>query len=99
MTPTTLAAFLLCASLAAASVPASQKQALLDLYSATNGNNWIWAGYPSWSLAADPCENEWFGVTCDPSNSTILCVAPVACHVALGGTQIVCVGVCVSARV
>ena|SRR3990167_5536575 len=51
--------------------PAIQKQALIDLYDATNGPNWV----NQWSLATDPCTlPRWFGVFCDASFNVIVIV-------------------------
>lgn len=52
----------LCASLAAqAAIPASERQALLDLYTSTNGGDWTddsgWNGAPG-------TECMWYGITC-----------------------------------
>ena len=53
----------------AGSLPASQRQALLDLYTGTNGAGWKtltnWNGAPG-------TECTWFGVTCDGGQTTVL---------------------------
>ena len=50
-----------------AAVPAAEKNALTDLYTATNGPAWI--NNDGWNDAArpDPCENHWYHVVCDPT--------------------------------
>jgi hypothetical protein len=49
----------------------SQTAALIDLYTATNGDSW--SVNTNW-LNGDPCNFSWYGVTCDStfSNVTIL---------------------------
>ena len=46
--------------------PPSQTQALIDLYRATNGQNWIVNG--NWLKNDQPCSN-WVGVTCDAAHN------------------------------
>jgi hypothetical protein len=43
------------------SVSASERDALVALYNSTNGDNWL--NNENW-LKGDPCQNNWFGVTC-----------------------------------
>jgi hypothetical protein len=52
-------------------VPPAQRAALVDLYNATNGQ--VWANSQGW-LTGDPCTGSWFGVTCSPSNTSIVYV-------------------------
>jgi hypothetical protein len=49
-------------------VPAWERQALIDLYDATGGKHWKQRG--GWKQG-DPCEDEWFGIFCDPANTTV----------------------------
>ena len=51
-----------------AAVPKAEVLALFDLYAATNVTGWT--SSTNW-LAGDPCENEWYGVTCDETNSSV----------------------------
>ena len=44
-------------------------QALVDLYTATNGPNW--RSKSNW-LNGDPCNQQWYGVTCSSSNNSII---------------------------
>lgn len=50
------------ASAARAAIPASERQALLDLYTSTNGAGWT--NKTNWN-GADGTECTWYGVTCD----------------------------------
>ena len=44
-------------------IPASERQALVDLYSATNGAHWTSSSI--WPVASgDPCYDGWLGVGC-----------------------------------
>ena len=72
-----LAACLLLADITVESeavVPPSQRQALVDLYDATQGQHW--QNRTHW-LIGDPCEDSWFGISCDPINTMITCVVGV----------------------
>ena len=44
-----------------------QKQALVDLYHATDGPNWA----HKWALDADPCVGSWFGVQCGSDDTSV----------------------------
>ena len=46
--------------------PSTQIDALVDLYDATDGDNWF-DNY-NW-LIGSPCAHNWFGVTCDSSQN------------------------------
>eukprot|EP01120_Amphizonella_sp_Union-15-10_P009114 TRINITY_DN338_c0_g1_i1.p1 TRINITY_DN338_c0_g1~~TRINITY_DN338_c0_g1_i1.p1 ORF type:complete len:243 (-),score=30.89 TRINITY_DN338_c0_g1_i1:97-789(-) len=52
-----------------AAVPKKTIEAVSDLYRYTNG--WSWRNQQNW-LTGDPCENSWFGVTCDARKTQIL---------------------------
>ncbi len=43
------------------SAPETERQALVQLYQATNGPRWF--RRDNW-LQGDPCLNEWYGITC-----------------------------------
>lgn len=47
---------------------ASQTDVLHEFYVATNGVSWT--ASDNW-LIGDPCDNEWFGVTCDSSKNVV----------------------------
>ena len=55
-------------SLSLAAVPASERQALVDLYTVSNGATWSTG--TNW-LVGDPCDDSWFGVTCNGTQTTI----------------------------
>lgn len=56
---------------AVASIPASERDVLLGLYEATDGDHWIvrkgWGGEPG-------TECSWYGITCDENGSTVVMV-------------------------
>ena len=60
----------LCFGLAFATVPSSERQALVDFYTSLRGQNWV--GKNNW-LSGDPCENSWAGVTCEFIFSLLFC--------------------------
>ncbi len=72
----------------------AQRDALVELYIATNGSDWTAAGRAGWqnhSTGSDPCDNSWTGVVCAGASGTAnrnVCVCVRAC-----------VSVCVSVRV
>jgi Leucine-rich repeat (LRR) protein len=53
----------------AAGIPPEERQALIDLYNYTDGDNWIdntnWLGEPG-------TECSWFGITCDEENTHVV---------------------------
>ena len=51
-----------------AAVPSHEREALVDLYDSTNGAGW--SRNDNW-LNGDPCDNNWFGVTCDDTKSYV----------------------------
>ena len=51
-----------------ATVPAWERQALIDLYNATHGNTWLLR--TNW-FVGDPCENSWIGIVCSSTNSSV----------------------------
>ena len=58
-------------------LPEAQYLALYDLYTTTGGDSWLWStpyteyGYP-WQFSgdADPCTDDWQGVTCSNATGT-----------------------------
>ena len=59
-----------------AAVPPAERNALIDLYNATDGSNWTrndnWENCYFCIHSSDPCDNNWYGVTCDSSNQHII---------------------------
>lgn len=56
-----------------ATVPASERQALVDIFGAMGGKHWrngTGARAGRW-LDGDPCENRWYGVTCNANDSHV----------------------------
>jgi hypothetical protein len=50
---------------------ADQRDALVDLYIATNGNSWGQnAGWRDYASGSDPCDNTWNQVSCDGSSGS-----------------------------
>jgi hypothetical protein len=66
-----VAVLLLCSSPQAA-LQTAEINALIDLYSSTNGN--LWDNNTNW-LDGDPCENRWFGVSCNDTGSVVVTLA------------------------
>jgi Leucine-rich repeat (LRR) protein len=58
--------FILVTINAIAQVPVAQKQALIDFYMNTDGDNW--ENNTGW-LLGDPCLDQWHGVSCDASDN------------------------------
>ena len=52
-----------------AAVPKEEAVALFELYGSTNGSDW--KNSTNW-LQGDPCDNDWYGVFCDDTNSHII---------------------------
>lgn len=55
-----------------ADLPLTQKQALVDLYTATNGSGWAIGNANPWNPNTDPCRARWIGVFCSTDNATVL---------------------------
>ncbi len=56
---------------AAASTDPDQRAALVELYIATNGDEWSDKnGWQDHATGSDPCDNAWFGVECDGSRGS-----------------------------
>ena len=51
-----------------AAIPLQEREALVTLYNSTNGVNW---NLNSGWLGGEGSECGWYGVTCDPSQSTV----------------------------
>jgi Leucine-rich repeat (LRR) protein len=68
--------FLLESSSPYPNLPTIQFSALYDFYNATNGQYWQWDGYENiWDFSnplANPCIEQWEGITCTYSNETNL---------------------------
>jgi hypothetical protein len=60
-------------SVVMSSVPTSERQALVELFGATDGMHWKNA--TNW-LNGDPCENKWFGIFCNANDTHVLEVFP-----------------------
>jgi len=65
----------LAVDLSAADVPAAEREALVDIYNHCGGYRWVHQA--NW-LKGDPCSNAWYGVQCDPTNSTIVFLDPTS---------------------
>jgi hypothetical protein len=52
-----------------ADIALHERAALVDIYQECGGR-W-WESQSGW-LHGDPCANRWYGVSCDPQNSTVL---------------------------
>ncbi len=53
---------------AESAVPTAQHEALVALYSSTNGASWTIA--TGW-LSGDPCDDSWYGITCDAGGTMV----------------------------
>src|SRR5689334_11732498 len=84
---TSLRVAMLCAALlgistvASATIPGTERQALIDLYNSSNGDTWTantnWcngfcpaSGTPIFNAAGTECT--WFGVTCDAGQNNVI---------------------------
>jgi hypothetical protein len=57
---------------AVAAIPASERQALVELFDSMGGNKWRnGTGVAGRWLQGDPCENRWYGVTCNANESHV----------------------------
>ena len=54
-------------------VPASERQALVELFESTGGSRWT--NRTGW-LTGDPCVNRWFGIFCNTANTHVIEVFP-----------------------
>ena len=70
----TVAMICVSAGLAHATIPDSERQALVSIYNSTRGT--AWTNHTNWNLDAGT-ECAWFGVTCDGVGSTVIGVALV----------------------
>ena len=57
------------ARVAVAAVSPLERSALVDLYNTAGGSGW--SSNTNW-LVGDPCDDSWFGVTCDGSGTQVL---------------------------
>jgi len=64
--------FVLAAS-ASALIPASERQALVELYDATGGSHW--KNSSGW-LTGDPCADSWYGIFCNSARTHVVEVFP-----------------------
>lgn len=64
-----LAAWAAAASPAQGAIPASERQALIDLYDSTNGAGWVYNG--NWN-GPPGTECTWYGVSCDDGETHVL---------------------------
>jgi|TARA_B110000091_G_C13562851_1_gene369295 hypothetical protein len=60
-----------------ATVPLSERNALVELYTATEGPKW--SNGSTW-LIGDPCLNNWFGIFCDADDTHVIEVFPNPRH-------------------
>jgi len=64
-------------------IPPQERAALIALYNSTNGDNWTnKSGWKTPPLAGDGfalpgTENSWYGITCDPGNTTVQSISLV----------------------
>lgn len=65
----------LCAGIVCGNVPEAEKEALVSIFNATNGQNWT----ITWNdvETTDPCVGKWYGVTCNVANTSVECVRVV----------------------
>ena len=63
------------ASASHAAIPAAERQALIDLYTSTNGSRWTnrtnWRNTGDTGFGAPGTECTWYGVTCDAGQTTV----------------------------
>ena len=58
---------------ATALVPASERQALVELFDATGGTDW--KNRSGW-LTGDPCADSWYGIFCNSARTHVVEVFP-----------------------
>ena len=58
----------LCINVIFGAIPASEQQALIDIYNTTNGDNWV--NKQNWLTNSDACT--WHGITCDSTKTNVL---------------------------
>jgi hypothetical protein len=62
---------LMLACLCSTAAPDHQRVALVDLFQSTDGASWT--DNTNW-LQGDPCQNNWFGIMCDASDSHVTAI-------------------------
>jgi hypothetical protein len=70
--PYVVAALLLAVAVAPPSP--QERDALVALFNSTMGTTWspTVTGWPNYSTQPDPCNPRWTGVTCSPTNTSVM---------------------------